>query len=206
MHEGQSRAGHFGHGGGLHRRASRPADRLADLRRGREPGRPGEFGQHQGARIGAAWWTCATSSGTLQNCGMVIGEDIHTDNIDFILETNAITEETTVTILHDAGTPGLHGAFQRLDQNLTSILDKSLSPTALPPFTLVPRNAAMPGQVRRPDRQRHASSSNAALRDRLSRRHALRLPRASPTSTTATCSTPTATGCSSSTPRARSST
>src|SRR6185295_8220993 len=31
----------------------------------------------------------------------------------------------------------------RLDQNLTSVLDKSLDPSELPPFTLLPRNAAM---------------------------------------------------------------
>ena len=75
-------------------------------------------------------------TGATQNQNFVIGEDIHTDNLDYLLETNAITEETSVTILHQANTPAYLTAFQRLDVNLTVALDKSLSPSALPPFTL----------------------------------------------------------------------
>ncbi|MBI5362244.1 MAG: Ig-like domain-containing protein [Planctomycetes bacterium] len=90
--------------------------------------------------------------GALQQSGMPIGEDIVSDGIDFDVTTNAITLETTVTILHPY-TPSLvvgglesspyQRAFQRLDRNLTPINDKSLDPSELPPFSLVPRNSAM---------------------------------------------------------------
>jgi hypothetical protein len=83
------------------------------------------------------------SLGALQNTDMVVGDDIRSDNLDFALTVNPITEETTVQILHLAGTPAYVNAFLRLDQNLTSVLDKSLLPSELPPFTLLPRNAAL---------------------------------------------------------------
>ncbi len=104
-------------------------------------------GQSSSIKIRAVLWGRLVNvrdiTGAPQNQGMVIGEDIHSDNFDFLMETNAITEETNVTILHQAGTPAYIDAFRRLDQNLTVALDKSLSPTALPPFTLVPRNSAI---------------------------------------------------------------
>ncbi|MBI5361550.1 MAG: hypothetical protein HZA53_00120 [Planctomycetes bacterium] len=90
--------------------------------------------------------------GVLQQTDMVIGEDIRSDQTDFRLEVNPITEETTVTILHAYSDSAIVGgietspyqrAFRRLDQNLTPIQDKSLETTELPPYTLVPRNAAI---------------------------------------------------------------
>jgi hypothetical protein len=81
--------------------------------------------------------------GSLQNTDMLVGEDIRSDNLDYELVVNPITEETTVTILHDAGTPAYVQAFERLDDNLTTVLDKSLDPSELPPFTFLPRNAAL---------------------------------------------------------------
>ena len=92
------------------------------------------------------------SLGALQQTDMVIGEDIRTDNVDYLLDVNPITEETTVTILHpfteSAIVNGLETspyqrAFRRLDLNLTPIQDKSLDLSELPPYTLVPRNAAI---------------------------------------------------------------
>lgn len=90
--------------------------------------------------------------GVLQQSGMPIGEDIVSDGTDFDVATNAITLETTVTILHPYTPSFVVGgiesspyqrAFQRLDRNLTPINDKSLDPSELPPFSLVPRNSAM---------------------------------------------------------------
>jgi hypothetical protein len=108
---------------------------------------PNHGGQSGSVKISKVLWgrlvNVRDSSGEPQNQNFVIGEDIHTDNIDYLLETNAITEETSVTILHPANTPAFVSAFQRLDQNLTVVLDKNLNPSTLPPFTLVPRNAAM---------------------------------------------------------------
>jgi hypothetical protein len=79
----------------------------------------------------------------LQNVDYVIGEDIVSNGIDYLLETNAVTAETTVTILHEAGTPAYDTAFRRLDANLIPIQAKSLDPNELPPFSVVPRNAAI---------------------------------------------------------------
>ena len=90
--------------------------------------------------------------GVLQQSNMVVGEDIVTDGIDFRVETNAITLVTTVTILHPytpstivngVETSPYQRAFARLDRNLAPVNDKSLDPTELPPFSLVPRNAAI---------------------------------------------------------------
>jgi hypothetical protein len=104
-------------------------------------------GQSSSIKIKNLYWgrlvNIRDSSGALQNTGMLVGEDIRTDNIDFELEINAITEEVSVKILHLAGTPAYAAAFVRLDQNLTPVVDKDLSPGALPPFTLLPRNAAI---------------------------------------------------------------
>jgi hypothetical protein len=83
------------------------------------------------------------SSGVLQNTDMPIGEDIHSDGVDYSLEHNPITGETAVRILHPADTQAYVDAFLRLDQNLTPVLDKSLDPGELPPFTLLPRNGAL---------------------------------------------------------------
>lgn len=81
-------------------------------------------------------------NGVLQNVDYVIGEDIIT-NGTYRLDTNAITSETTVTILHAAGTPAYETAFRALDAQLTTIQPKSLSPNETPPFSVVPRNAAL---------------------------------------------------------------
>ncbi|MBK7644037.1 MAG: hypothetical protein IPJ19_13465 [Planctomycetes bacterium] len=104
-------------------------------------------GQANSVRLVASMWgrlvNVRDSSGEVQNTGVVIGEDIRTDNIDFVLDQNGITEETTVTILHLADTQAYKDAFARLDQNLTPVVDKDLNPNTLPPFTLLPRNSAL---------------------------------------------------------------
>ncbi len=104
-------------------------------------------GQASGMKIKNVYWgrlaTVRDSTGVVQNENMVIGADVRTDNIDYLLDVNAVTEETSVTILHPAGTQAYTDAFLRLDQNLTPFIDKSLSPDQLPPFTLLPRNATI---------------------------------------------------------------
>ena len=104
-------------------------------------------GQAGSLRISQVFWgrlvNVRDSLGALQNTDMLVGDDIRSDNVDYELDVNAITEETTVKILHPAGSPAYVQAFERLDQNLTPVLDKSLAPETLPPFTLIPRNAAL---------------------------------------------------------------
>ena len=90
--------------------------------------------------------------GVLQHSNFVVGEDVVSDLSDFLVDTNPITLETTVTIRHPY-TPSLlvngvetsayQRAFARLDRNVGPVDDKSLDPGELPPFTLLPRNAAL---------------------------------------------------------------
>lgn len=82
------------------------------------------------------------AQGQLRHRDFLVGEDIQSDGLDFQLDVNPITDETTLTILHDAGTPGYQAAFQRLDQNLGAIATKAPEGD-LPPFSLVPRNATI---------------------------------------------------------------
>ncbi len=104
-------------------------------------------GQRTSLHLSSVFWgrmvNVRDSSGVTQNSNMVVGEDIRTDGIDYQLEINPITEETTVTILHLAGSAAYVAAFQRLDANLVPVLDKSLSTDELPPFSLIPRNATI---------------------------------------------------------------
>lgn len=81
-------------------------------------------------------------TGTLQAVDYVIGENIQS-NQDYIVTTNTVTQATSVTIRHLAGTEGYEAAFLALDQNLTPVQDKSLNANEIGPFSMVPRNSAM---------------------------------------------------------------
>lgn len=117
---------------------------------------PNQSGQASSLRITGLFWgrlaTVRDSSGAVQQTDMPIGEDVRTDGVDFELEINPITEETSVTILHPytpsaivngVETSPYQRAFSRLDLNLTPIADKDIDPSELPPFTMVPRNASL---------------------------------------------------------------
>ncbi len=73
----------------------------------------------------------------------IIGEDIVSDGVDYLLERNPVTEIETVTILHPFGSPAFLSAFQQLDQNLQTFQVKGINVGQLGPFTGVARNAAM---------------------------------------------------------------
>lgn len=117
---------------------------------------PNQRGQASQLRITEIAWgrlvTVRDQLGVVQHRDLVIGEDISTDGVDYDLNTNAITLETTLTILHPYTPSAVIGGFEtspyqralaRLDRNLVVVEDKSLDPSELPPFTLIPRNAAM---------------------------------------------------------------
>ena len=108
---------------------------------------PSLLGEASGVALAQATWgrlaDVLDSSGALQNTNMVVGEDIHSDSVDFALETSAHTGVVSVRILHPSGTAEYTSAFRRLDQNLTPLQAKGLDPAELPPFTLLPRNAAV---------------------------------------------------------------
>jgi hypothetical protein len=83
-------------------------------------------------------------TGTLQQDEMVVGPDIPAvDPNSLSMDTNPVTDQTTVTIHHTYGTPEYLAAFQELDVNLVPIVPKSLAESELPPYSMVPRNCAM---------------------------------------------------------------
>lgn len=74
---------------------------------------------------------------------LVIGQDIESDGVDFLLESNPISGFTTLTILHMRGTPEYDSAFDQLFANMEPVMDKGVAQNVLPPFTMIPRNAAL---------------------------------------------------------------
>jgi hypothetical protein len=77
---------------------------------------------------------------TLQFEDFVVGDNIQS-SVDYRLERNAVTEKENLIIRHPEGTAAYMLAFQQLEKNTQPLLDKALGD--LPPFTAMPRNAAM---------------------------------------------------------------
>ncbi len=75
--------------------------------------------------------------------GFLIGDDIDnsTNPLEFKLEANAATGVESLVIFAKVGTPEFGSALNQVVQNLAPMLPKGLS--ASPPFTAVPRNAAL---------------------------------------------------------------
>lgn len=61
----------------------------------------------------------------------------------YVVETNPITDKTTVKINHTYQSASYLSALDELDNNLGPIFDKSLDVAELPPFPIMPRNAAL---------------------------------------------------------------
>ena len=79
----------------------------------------------------------------------VIDPNVQSDGVNYLLETNPVTQATRLVILHPfnpAGGPFLD-ALKQAESNLVPILPKSDDPSELPPFSLLPRNAALIVQV-----------------------------------------------------------
>lgn len=107
---------------------------------------PNRSGNGTNLRIQGVFWgrlvTVTDSTDTVQHLDYVIGEDV-SDNSDYQVTTNPVTEITTLKIKHPAGSAAYTAALLRADDNLIPIQRKSLSPNELPPFSLAPRNAAI---------------------------------------------------------------
>lgn len=73
----------------------------------------------------------------------LIGTDIESDGFDFLLVRNPVTNKDELTVLHAFGSNDFKTAFGRLESGLQPFLIKGLDPSTLPPFTAVPRNAAV---------------------------------------------------------------
>ncbi len=98
--------------------------------------------------IGFHWGRLADirdSNGILRFADFVINENVHTDN-DYTVEINPVSEKTTVTVQAVySSDPDSDFVIKvrALEGDLTQIADKSLDPSELPPYPLVPRNAAL---------------------------------------------------------------
>lgn len=81
----------------------------------------------------------------LRHTDFLVDENAAT-NSDFTVEINPVSEKTTITINYPFSTdPASQYAvvLAQLEGSLTALADKSLDPNELPPFPLVPRNAAV---------------------------------------------------------------
>jgi len=74
---------------------------------------------------------------------LVIGQDIESDGTDYVIETNPVSRVMRLTILHDFGTVAYDTAFAKLFLGMDDLLTKDLSPSTLPPYSMVPRNSAI---------------------------------------------------------------
>lgn len=72
---------------------------------------------------------------------VVIGPSVMTDGIDYVLGAN-LAQGEELTILHEHGTLAFNAAFKDAENQRVPIQDNGLPP-ALPPWAMVPRNAAL---------------------------------------------------------------
>jgi hypothetical protein len=73
----------------------------------------------------------------------VIGVDIVSNGFDYELTLDPLSERESLRILHPIGTPEFASALGIAELNLQVLQKKGISPSELPPFTAVPRNATM---------------------------------------------------------------
>jgi hypothetical protein len=85
----------------------------------------------------------ATGVPALQFIDFLIDPEIQSDGSDFLLETQPVTAKQNLTILHAFGTAEWDQAFARLEQGLQPFITKGFQTQTLPPYTELPRNAAM---------------------------------------------------------------
>ena len=85
----------------------------------------------------------ADVEGVTRHEGYVVNQGVKTDFVNYEVNTNPITDKTTVRILHPYGSAAYVNALHELDDNLGPIFDKSLDVDELPPFPIMPRNAAL---------------------------------------------------------------
>lgn len=79
---------------------------------------------------------------TVLHRNLVVRQDLVSDS-DYLLEQNPISRFTRLTIQHTQGTPSYESAFDQLFEGMTPALVKGIDATVLPPFTMIPRNAAI---------------------------------------------------------------
>lgn len=106
------------------------------------------FGAGTWRLVGASWGRlvdvydrdAGTGSSRLVARDLVVREDVVTGGL-YEVATNIVSQGTRVTILAPLGTPAFADAYDALQANLPVL--PAVGPDALPPFPLVPRNAAV---------------------------------------------------------------
>ncbi len=73
----------------------------------------------------------------------LVGPDIATDGLNYVLERLPGTGRELLVIQHPYGSVGFDTAYQALDDALQSFIVKGLAVNELPPFTAAPRNSAL---------------------------------------------------------------
>jgi hypothetical protein len=76
---------------------------------------------------------------------LLVDPKINSDGTNYLLQQNQVTQREELIILHAFATPGFDAAFQPLkdEVGLEDFIEKGISANELPPFTAVPRNAAV---------------------------------------------------------------
>jgi hypothetical protein len=103
-------------------------------------------GEASDVRLLGTFWgrlvAVADDSGEIQNRDFVVGENIRTNSI-YDVSTNAVTDQTVVTIKFPAGSQDYLDAFTGLDANLTPMQATGLDATGSVTYSMTPRNAAI---------------------------------------------------------------
>ncbi|MBL8857921.1 MAG: hypothetical protein JNL28_05405 [Planctomycetes bacterium] len=110
---------------------------------------PNDGGRKTNLRLlGIRWGRLADIrdiTGVLRHEDFVVDENVQSGN-EYVVEINPVSEKTTVTIRSpfstELGSPYVT-RLNALEAGLTVLDDKSLDPSELPPFPLVPRNATL---------------------------------------------------------------
>ncbi len=109
-------------------------------------------GQAPGLRLLRAEWgrlvdvydfNSANNERTRIFSDFLVGPDIGTDGINYVLERLPGTGRELLVIRHPFGSAGFDSAFQALDDAMQSFIVRGLAPNELPPFTAAPRNSAL---------------------------------------------------------------
>jgi len=113
---------------------------------------PNQGGNASGVKIRDVLWgrlvdvydrDPAIGAPVLQFSDFLIDPEIQSDGSDYLLELQPVTAKHNLTILHAFGTPEWDQAFARLEQGLQPFITKGFQSQTLPPYTELPRNAAM---------------------------------------------------------------
>ncbi len=83
------------------------------------------------------------ADGVLRHRDFVIGEGVRSDGADFVLDEESPSDRDVLRVLHPFASTAYVEALERAQRGLARIEPKGTGPAELPPFAVVPRNAAL---------------------------------------------------------------